>query len=213
MKALSYLAVFVALQVVAAKPSKPIEGCLRTATVPGDGTVQGCFDFAAMHHTTFEKLRDWNYDLRGDCANLDVGNKICIEGPANGATVKSLTQKTPSSSGQGSKKAPASSLPPAHPPSSSSPPPPVAGAAPKTPKVAPPPKNPSSATAQPPMPKQAVPGPKPATAASEKNATAKPLPPASPAAQPPQQPVKPNTVHQTIARRSFPARLSSSEAM
>ncbi|KAG0237736.1 hypothetical protein BGW42_000142 [Actinomortierella wolfii] len=95
MKAILCLTALVALQFAVAKPSTPIEGCLYSVIVPSDGSIKTCDQFAAIHGTTFAKLRDWNYDLRSDCANLDMGNAICVKGPANGATVQTMRPKTP----------------------------------------------------------------------------------------------------------------------
>ncbi|KAG0263242.1 hypothetical protein BG011_009077 [Mortierella polycephala] len=78
---LACLSLLLASQNVSAKPSKPVEGCLRTEIVPSDNSILTCIDFANKHGTTFEKMLLWNEGLHKNCDNLDVGNPICVEGP------------------------------------------------------------------------------------------------------------------------------------
>ncbi|KAF9184840.1 hypothetical protein BGZ51_003105 [Haplosporangium sp. Z 767] len=78
---LACLSLLLASQNVSAKPSKPVDGCLRTEIVPSDNSILTCIDFANKHGTTFEKMLLWNEGLHKNCDNLDVGNPICVEGP------------------------------------------------------------------------------------------------------------------------------------
>ncbi|KAF9437077.1 hypothetical protein BGZ76_002043 [Entomortierella beljakovae] len=79
----SFVCLLLALvtQTVVSKPSTPIEGCRLTKTVPSDGTITTCFEFAEKYNTTFEKLMKLNPGLHKNCDNLDTGNQICILGP------------------------------------------------------------------------------------------------------------------------------------
>ncbi|KAG0281603.1 hypothetical protein BGZ95_001457 [Linnemannia exigua] len=69
------LALAATSQVAAVVPI-PVKECTRSYIVePG---TPGCKAFADKFGITTDNLLAWNTKLRGDCANLDVGEPLCV---------------------------------------------------------------------------------------------------------------------------------------
>ncbi|KAI7832310.1 hypothetical protein BC939DRAFT_435158 [Gamsiella multidivaricata] len=54
----------------------PVKECTKTVVV--QPTDIGCDAFATANGITFADLLKWNLKLRTDCANLDVGEPLCV---------------------------------------------------------------------------------------------------------------------------------------
>ncbi|KAG0354370.1 hypothetical protein BG005_006530 [Podila minutissima] len=79
-----------ATQVQAIVPT-PVKGCTQLVMItPADTS---CVDFAAKFGLTFEQLRALNLRLDAICANLDVGNPICVSN--TGPNLGTLTSTPP----------------------------------------------------------------------------------------------------------------------
>ncbi|KAF9372790.1 hypothetical protein CPC16_002233 [Podila verticillata] len=82
-----------ASQVMAVIPI-PIKGCTKQVVVQPTDT--GCDAFATANGCTFADLLKWNDKLRPDCANLDVGQPLCVSiTPGAGGKTNATTSAVP----------------------------------------------------------------------------------------------------------------------